>query len=401
MVGKNDSYIPKDSHFNELEGISFYIDGKELKNPNVIFENRIKEENLILYTLDIDGEKYKFKRNIYEVSQAPIFDDLYDLTLRVGDIFNPMLGVKALSSSGENITENVIVRGTVDTSVTGTTVVFYSITDSGITTEATRAIHVKEYKVSLSPVPQNFSSICVKCDDNGILSYAYANRLSEEFNVIEATDTFSLCFSNIEHILVKVENEEITKFIVKDSIVKLDEPVKNKQVTISYKIKNSFSLNYGTGGDYLDIKFNTDIKPSFIEVNYECNDESNERTIDHLSLNSIYNTDYSGFIYIDRKKYNPVKIKIHSSVDYLYSKIKDKTNIYVEVLDKYNNPVRDVKVDITCTDGSLKIKSNKTDINGVIPFCYVAPNEAGEIIIRATHDNIESRLILKIKERSF
>ncbi|AIY85273.1 hypothetical protein U729_3144 (plasmid) [Clostridium baratii str. Sullivan] len=409
-VGLEDVYIPSNSNFNELEGVKFFKDNKEIISPKVEFINEIKEKNLITYTLDVDGSIYKFGRNVYVVDKAPLIKGVVDKNINLGDTFNLLDGITAVDGYGKDITKNIKVKGRVNNKKTGSNILIYSVEDEyGTITESTREVIVNEYKVNLSSIPQQFAPICVRCDDNGILQQTgdingnnEPNQLTETFEVTEECNLIFLRYKDINIISVIKNNEVLNKqsYDLKDNALIFNPPIKDSTIIVTYKLKNSFSVNYGPGGDYIDLKLNCEIEPNLVEVNFECDEENNVRPIDHLSLNSIYNTNYDGFIYIDKNKYEEKYIKIHSSVKYLFSNIEDKTRMYVELLDFNKNPVYNKEVNITCDSGKIVKDFDKTDINGVIPFTYYAPTSNKTITIVAKCGKIKTSISLIIKERN-
>lgn len=409
-VGLEDVYIPSNSNFNELEGVKFFKDNKEIISPKVEFIDEIKEKNLVTYILDVDGSIYKFNRNVYVVDKAPVINGVIDTNINIGDTFDVLDGITAVDGYGKDITKNIKVKGRINNQKTGSNILIYSVEDdNGTVINSTREVIVSEYKVNLSSIPQQFAPICVKCDDNGILQQTgdingdiEPNQLTETFEVTEESKLIFLRYKDINLISVVKNNEVLDQqfYDLKDNALVFNPPIKDSRITVTYKLKNSFSVNYGPGGDYIDLKLNCEIEPNLVEVNFECDEENNVRPIEHLSLNSIYNTNYDGFIYIDKNKYEEKYIKIHSTVKYLFSNIEDKTRMYIELLDTNKNPVYNKEVSITCNYGKIVKDFDKTDINGVIPFTFYAPTSNSTVTLTASCGKIKTSISLIIKERN-
>ena len=78
------------------------------------------------------------------VNKAPELNGVVDITLTVGDVFEPMAGVKAYDAEDGDLTHLVEVTGQVDTGVEGIYRLTYSVTDSeGLATTKTRKVTVE------------------------------------------------------------------------------------------------------------------------------------------------------------------------------------------------------------------------------------------------------------------
>ncbi|MGL4655541.1 MAG: immunoglobulin-like domain-containing protein [Sarcina sp.] len=79
-----------------------------------------------------------------EVNQKPTISGATDKTIKVGESFNPLSGVKANDKEDGDITSKIKVSGSVDTNKAGKYTLTYSVTDSNNqTTTATRTITVQ------------------------------------------------------------------------------------------------------------------------------------------------------------------------------------------------------------------------------------------------------------------
>ncbi len=78
-------------------------------------------------------------------NQAPVISGVKDVSINIGDSFDPMSGVTANDAEDGDLTSTITVSGTVDTSKAGSYPLTYTVSDSkGITTTATCVITVKE-----------------------------------------------------------------------------------------------------------------------------------------------------------------------------------------------------------------------------------------------------------------
>lgn len=331
---------------------------------------------------------------------------VYDVYLTIGNVFDEMLGVTAIDSIDGDITKDVEVIGKVDTNKVGKYPLTYKITNSiGETISAKRYVYVKTFIAKTYTMPQDFSPICVRCDDNGILRQVgdiknndESIRISESFIISEKCLRIFLKYNDVTDLILKLNNEIFKDFIIEDNEIIFNETIENCTIDVSYKLRNSFTVHYNDKG--LDISLHTDIPSNYVEINYESNENSNTRGIKHLSFNPIYNSQYGGFLYIDNKKYKENILNIHCSVKYMFSNLQDKTRIYVELLDINNNPIFDEEILIKCSAGKIEQDYTNTDVNGIVPLTYYAPNENGNIEITAEYKDLKSTVNILIKERS-
>ena len=75
---------------------------------------------------------------------APVIEGTDDTTVYLDETFDPMEGVTATDHDGEDITSDIEVVGTVDTSTTGTDYIRYKVEDSeGLSSESARYVTVE------------------------------------------------------------------------------------------------------------------------------------------------------------------------------------------------------------------------------------------------------------------
>ena len=124
-----------------------------------------------------------------------------------------------------------------------------------------------------------------------------------------------------------------------------------------------FKVNSFTASTVIDItkKF---------KVFFETSKRNNKFVAKDLSLNPIYRTDYSGFIYLTDEHNEPYSMKIYCNPTTIKAGGYDKIDMSVEVLDIMGNPVIHKPVAIDCENGILYKDSEETDMNGVIHWVY-------------------------------
>ena len=258
-------------------------------------------------------------------------------------------------------------------------------------------------QITLSPIPQQYAPIIIY--DNGIgeamtqvfftdEDYNYILENTEEFESL-GFKTLYLKYINIDNSTLKVEidNEEYLDYTINNNVIIFNDYIeKGKIIKVTYRLLNSFVANYDYEKDTFTILFhkNGEENVEKIRIYYETNKLSSCRQLNNISLNPIYNSRYYGYIYICDYQDPPKTVKIYPASDYIYANGLDTMNVLVQVLDKNQNPVENVKVNIAATKGELYIKNEKTDINGVIHCIYTATNDNYIDTIKAViTENIE------------
>lgn len=248
----------------------------------------------------------------------------------------------------------------------------------------------KSTKTSLSPIPQQFSPIIVQEEiDNETIIVPYTQvYFMDDFGAYTLTNieemeslgfkTFYLKNYNLDETFttVRVNGELREDFVVKDNLLIFDNEIpKGHEVSIVYRVKNSFIALYDYADDNVHLHFHGDSiyhKIEKVRVHYETHKTSSLRKLDHISLNPIYNPLYSGYMYISDKVTKPFKVSIVTTDNMIYANNIDTMNVLVIVEDKYGNPVQNVKVRATAAMGSLNTEELTTDINGIAKYIYKA-----------------------------
>ena len=80
-----------------------------------------------------------------KANKLPMIYGVDDITIQVGDKFNPLNGVSAKDKDGNDLTDKIIVLGQVDTTKPGKYTITYKLTDKyNNTTQYIRTITVKD-----------------------------------------------------------------------------------------------------------------------------------------------------------------------------------------------------------------------------------------------------------------
>ena len=155
IIGADNVSVKEGTSFNPMTGVTATDkeDGnitKDIKVTGTVDTDKPGKYELIYTVTDKDGNTTTVKRTItvnpkiVVINSMPVIN-AEDKTIKVGDKFNPMIGVTATDKEDGNITKDIkVIENTVDTSKPGTYKVVYEVTDSqGETTTKTITVTVE------------------------------------------------------------------------------------------------------------------------------------------------------------------------------------------------------------------------------------------------------------------
>ncbi|NEG90063.1 Ig-like domain-containing protein [Bifidobacterium aerophilum] len=100
----------------------------------------------------VEGLPVSVKVTVVDDTEAPVFSGVDDKTISVGTAFDPLAGVTAKDNADGDVTANIKVEGTVDTTKAGSYTLTYTVSDSyGNVTTAVRTITVTAEPVKPAP----------------------------------------------------------------------------------------------------------------------------------------------------------------------------------------------------------------------------------------------------------
>lgn len=255
---------------------------------------------------------------------------------------------------------------------------------------------VSNNTLEVSPIPQQYAPVIIseeydnftKVTSNDIepLTNVFFIDENGEFSLYNTEKFISLGFKTLylqytgideSSVTVDINNVSVTNFHVIDNVIQFDDVIeKDYIITIKYKLKDSYCINYDYENDKAIINFNKGNNSNIekIRIFYETDKESSTRKLENINLNPIYNTIYNGYIYICDYSLSPSSISLHPSTTFLYANGKDEANILILIKDKYNNPIENAKANIVCANGTITKLSDVTDENGIIPCIYKSAN---------------------------
>ncbi|WP_163654586.1 glycosyl hydrolase family 18 protein [Listeria sp. PSOL-1] len=153
LSGVQDKTIYINDGFDPLAGVTATDkeDGDLTSKIKVDGSVNTKEAGVytLVYTVsDSEGATAKATRKITVAKVGtPVISGTKDVTINVGDDFNPLTGVTAKDGKGQDITSKINVSGKVDTKVAGAYKLTYSVTDSyNQTAKAERTVTIRESK---------------------------------------------------------------------------------------------------------------------------------------------------------------------------------------------------------------------------------------------------------------
>lgn len=263
---------------------------------------------------------------------------------------------------------------------------------------------IVDNKINLSPIPQQYAPIILYADDN---PHPYTQVFFTDSNgkfVLENTEEFeSLGFQTLYlkyldidllSIQITIDGTANTDYTIINNIVKFNYIVpEGSIIKIKYKLKQSYAVNYNYDSDSFDLEINKETGVdgeelvNKIKIFFEANKLSACRQLNHISLNPIYNVRHSGYIYICDYQDPPQTVNVCPADDFIYANGKDEMNVLIQVLDKNQNPIENVNVNVIAAKGDLDVINSKTDMNGVIHCRYTSATENCIDVIKATVDD--------------
>ena len=272
-------------------------------------------------------------------------------------------------------------------------------------------IFTKYNTIKIKGTPQQYCPITVE-DINGkpfkqIYNANKDNMKLTEVHVMEKHENYLELKRNdfeLETMKVWVNDDETTEYSIVNHLLMFKKFLNVEDtVTISYNIKNSFMVSINRKEDTTNILIYTD-KDNFIlpdeydeivdetttikhrkkfKVMFETNKQNNKFIAKNISLNPVYRTDYSGFIYLTEEHNIPYKINIWCNPRRVKAGGADSVDVQIEVLDIIGNPIIAKEVKIDCDNGTIICDNYETDMNGVVHLVYQSSHLPGTDIVKA------------------
>ena len=271
-------------------------------------------------------------------------------------------------------------------------------------------IFTKNNKITITGTPQQYCPITVE-DINGIpfkeiYNVSPDDMVITEIHTMQTKENYIELKRNdfeLETMKVWINDDEIEDYSIVNHLLMFKNFLDiNDIITVTYNIKNSFYTEIDRKNNTTIITVYTD-KDTFAlpdeyeetidditithrkkyKVMFETNKQTNKFVAKKLSLNPVYRTDYSGFIYLTEEHNVPYKIKIWCNPKRVKAGGLDSVDIQVEVLDIINNPVIAKEVKIDCNNGTLRCDDYETDMNGVVHAIYESSYFSGVDTITA------------------
>ena len=149
IFGTENITLPVNSDFDPMADViatdaeDGYLTDK-IKVTGFLDIDKIGDYELTYTVTDSAYNTTTAKRMVYIVGDQPKITGIEDTTIKLGEKFDPLSGVKAINNTGEDITENLVVRGDVITDLLVEAYkLVYNVTDNyGNSTSAVRIVEV-------------------------------------------------------------------------------------------------------------------------------------------------------------------------------------------------------------------------------------------------------------------
>lgn len=272
-------------------------------------------------------------------------------------------------------------------------------------------IFTKNNTITIQGTPQQYCPVTVESTSGEPFKQIY-NADSEdmkltEIHTMDKHENYLELKRNdfeLETIKVWVNDDEVTDYSIVNHLLMFKNFLNIEDVvTINYNIKNSFMVSINRKLDTTNILVYTD-KDTFklpdeydevidkttvikhkkkFKVMFETNKQNNKFVAKGISLNPVYRTDYSGFIYLTEEHNIPHKITIWCNPRRVKAGGADSVDIQIEVLDIIGNPIIAKEVKVDCSNGTIICENYETDMNGVVHLVYQSSHLPGVDIVKA------------------
>lgn len=340
------------------------------------------------FTIPKDGNAHKVLSNLGEAMKSEVqaagytLSDVYQFTLQTG------LDDVSLSYTSSNIK----------------TAVYAASLGVEVVSSKLSKIKFKNNRTVIKSIPQQFSPILVQHEQLGV--FKEVEFLTETGNpTLDYHQTVTLkqaLYLKLDHVMVDTQTLRIKNecgnlpYQYKAGVVYFDTPVTGT-IQISYRLMNSFIVNYDFERQTTEIILHAQQEVSSAYVSFETSLITTSKNLDFLSLNPIYNTLSSGFIYLTYDQYEPRQIVATASTTVFKPRVTDHTNVFVQVTDNFGNPVIGEPITITQSIGRLEQIIPVTDMNGIAVFRYHSPRGAGgETLTFSTSNGLTASLDMSV-----
>ncbi|MFC7407031.1 immunoglobulin-like domain-containing protein [Georgenia alba] len=155
LEGVGDTAVEEGAPFDPMTGVSATDEEDGDLTDDIVVEGTVDTftpgDYTLTYTVtDSDGTTVTATRTVTvtetpPANTPPVLDGVGSTSVEQGSVFDPMAGVTAMDAEDGDLTSEVTVDGTVDTSTPGDYELTYTVTDSdGTTVTATRVVTVTE-----------------------------------------------------------------------------------------------------------------------------------------------------------------------------------------------------------------------------------------------------------------
>lgn len=246
----------------------------------------------------------------------------------------------------------------------------------------------------LTPIPVASKPVIVYKENYGYLkqvSFIDENNnptlTNTEYIHTDGRNVIALGYKDIDISTIKVTlDDKILSFdhVIDNYIYFLDNLEPNKLVKVTYKIMDSFNIDYNfiTNIDKRDdtAKISIFLKTGVydydkIVVCYETSEKDEWFDAYNIELNPIYNPDNQGFVFLDDYERVPTHVEVKYSKEPLICYTNETRYIYIRVLDKNNNPVGNVPLNINILHGTIEMKTHISNQYGIVSIKYTVPSE--------------------------
>ncbi|MGL5244202.1 MAG: immunoglobulin-like domain-containing protein, partial [Sarcina sp.] len=217
-----------------------------------------------------------------KTNEKPVLQGITDTNIKVGSIFNNLLGITAMDKEDGDLTKNIVVKGDVNTNLPGTYKLTYFVEDNS--QNKVSEIRLITVKSNNKPLLNGLYNITIKVND-------YFNPLQN----ITAIDKEDLDLTSQIKIKGFVDNNKLGHYDLIYSVTDSDdnETVATRRITVR---SNEKPVIYGISNKVIKARDSFNVLKDIVATDVENGDLTNRITVEGIvdtSKEGIYPLTYS------------------------------------------------------------------------------------------------------------
>lgn len=322
--------------------------------------------------------------NIHDMTENSVFDVIYSDILQSGVTKPRLTGVEITT-----LDETVMLYYSTDGSDKLKAASIYEETYKTKSEYLTFNVNMSFY---LTPIPQLGRPVVFMHDVHGPLKQV---SFMDDQGKITLTNTETLKSDGRSVIVLGYDHIDIGTLVVKcegkdleidkmvdNTIYLVDYVERGKEINISYKILNTFNIDYNEfqyterARAIVHLSNSEDEDYSVIKAFYETNDEDSWYYAKEIELNPLYSDLSTSFIYLTDEEMSATDMTITMTPEVFDASGVDSAFLYVKLTDENGNAVPDAPIKLSTDKGDVLVVDSITNKFGIVVAKYTAPKIA-------------------------